>query len=188
MKRLFDIVLAIALLAPAFVIAMLAACLVIVAERHSPFYTQIRLGKNEKPFRIFKIRTMEPSTQTVATHHVPEFAVTSTGRLLRKFKIDELPQLINVLFGQMSLVGPRPGLPQQTELAEARRRHNVFSVVPGVTGLGQVMGVDMSEPERLAGIDGEYVKTQSIRQDIQILASTFTWRKFKYQPLPSHRQ
>lgn len=188
MKRLFNIALAIVLLVPAFAIASVAAILVIVAEKHSPFYTQIRLGKNEKPFRIFQIRTMEPATQTVATHHTPEFAVTRTGRLLRKFKIDELPQLINVIIGQMSLVGPRPGLPQQTELSIARRHHDVFTVVPGITGLGQVMGVDMSEPERLAAIDAEYITKQSFRQDMHILLSTFTWLEFKCQAVPSHRQ
>lgn len=163
-------------LVPATIIILLAACVVFLVERHNPFFTQIRLGRYEELFRIYKIRTMEPSTQSVATHHVPEFAVTRTGRLLRQLKIDELPQLINVLFGHMSLVGPRPGLPQQTELAEARRLLNVFDVTPGITGLGQIQGIDMSEPERLARIDAEYISSQSIRKDIQILASTFTRR------------
>lgn len=158
-------------------VTLIAACVVFIVEGHNPFFTQIRLGRHERPFRIYKIRTMEPSTLSVATHHVPEFAVTRTGRWLRKLKIDELPQLINVIFGQMSLVGPRPGLPEQTELAEARRQRSVFDAVPGLTGLGQMQGVDMSEPERLASIDAKYIRTRSIREDIRILINTFIWRK-----------
>lgn len=176
-KRLFDICFSIACLAPAFLIVLCAAFLVFVVERHNPFFTQIRLGKDEKPFRILKIRTMQPSTLSVATHDAPEFAITRTGHWFRRLKIDELPQLINVILGQMSLVGPRPGLPQQTELLDARRQLKVFGALPGLTGLGQVLGVDMSEPQRLAEIDANYISTQNLRNDFQILAKTFVHLK-----------
>lgn len=179
MKRIFDISLAILLLSPAILIILLAAVLVLVVERNNPFYAQIRLGRHEKPFRIYKIRTMYPSTQRVATHHVPAHAITRSGHVLRRLKIDEIPQLFNVIFGHLSLVGPRPSLPQQIELVEARRKLRIFDVAPGITGLGQVMGVDMSEPQRLAAIDAEYIRTQSMRMDIQILIKTFTYSMLK---------
>lgn len=186
MKRLFDISLSIVLLVPALIVILATACVVFAVERINPFYSQIRLGKDEKPFRIYKIRTMEPTTQSVATHQAPDYSVTRTGRFLRKVKIDEFPQLLNVIFGQMSLVGPRPGLPQQIELAEARRKHGVFKVLPGITGLGQVLGIDMSEPERLSAIDAEYLNTQSFRKDFLILLHTFTFRKPKGQRYLGH--
>lgn len=175
MKRLSDLSLAILLLVPAAVIVLVVACVVFIVEGCNPFYAQWRLGRLEKPFRIYKIRTMHPSTeQYVATHQIPKHAVTRTGRVLRRFKIDELPQLINVILGHLSMVGPRPGLPGHSELVEARRKNGVFDAVPGITGLGQVMGIDMSEPERLAAVDAEYISIQSFRQDIQILVKTFT--------------
>lgn len=172
MKRLFDIGVAILLLLPALMIVALAALVVFAREGHSPFFIQTRLGRNEKKFQMYKVRTMDPLTQSVATHQAPEHSVTCTGRVIRKLKIDELPQLINVISGQMSLVGPRPGLPEQTELADARRKLGVFNVVPGMTGFGQVQGVDMSEPEHLAKLDAEYIKTQTMYKDALIMLQT----------------
>ena len=99
-------------------------------------------------------------------------AVTSLGELLRRFKIDELPQLWNVLLGDMSLVGPRPCLPSQAELVEARKRLGVFTVRPGITGLAQVSGVDMSDANRLAEIDAQYVRTQSLVGDLRLIWAT----------------
>lgn len=174
MKRLFDIGVAVLLLLPALVIVALAALIVFVREGHSPFFIQTRLGRNETKFQMYKVRTMDPLTESVATHQVPDHSVTCTGRVIRKLKIDELPQLINVISGQMSLVGPRPGLPEQTELADARRKLGVFDVVPGMTGFGQVQGVDMSEPEHLAQLDAEYIKTQSLLKDALIMLQTLT--------------
>jgi O-antigen biosynthesis protein WbqP len=119
---------------------------------------------------------MYSGTANVPTHQVEASAVTPFGELLRRFKIDELPQLWNVLVGDMSLVGPRPCLPSQIELVDARRRLGVFDVRPGVTGLAQVSGVDMSDANRLAEIDARYVRTQSVLGDFRLIWATVRGR------------
>ena len=106
------------------------------------------------------------------SHQVSAAALTPLGTRLRRFKIDELPQLVNVLLGDMSLVGPRPCLPSQTELIEARRQRGVLEVLPGITGLAQVNNVDMSNALRLAEIDGQYARNQSFLGDIRLIFAT----------------
>jgi O-antigen biosynthesis protein WbqP len=115
---------------------------------------------------------MYAGTADLPTHEVASVSVTPLGRYLRQFKIDELPQLWNVLTGDMSLVGPRPCLPSQHELIEARRRLGVFEISPGITGLAQVNGVDMSDPNRLAQMDAQYAGTQSLIGDLRLLMAT----------------
>ena len=105
---------------------------------------------------------MKPETNSVGTHEVSQKQVTTWGRLLRKTKIDELPQLWNVLWGQMSLVGPRPCLPKQTQLIQARRALGVFEVRPGITGLAQIRGIDMSTPVLLAKTDAEMIRRMNL--------------------------
>jgi O-antigen biosynthesis protein WbqP len=115
---------------------------------------------------------MYSGTANLPTHQVQASSVTLLGEHLRRFKIDELPQLCNVLIGDMSLVGPRPCLPSQTALVEARRQRGVFEVRPGITGLAQVNGVDMSDANRLAEIDAQYVRTQSLMGDFRLILAT----------------
>ena len=103
-------------------------------------------------------------------------SVTAIGRILRKIRLDEIPQLFNVLAGDMSLVGPRPSLPSQTELIAARKAYNVYSVRPGITGLAQIQGLDMSKPAELAKVDGTYVRTRSLFLDLSIILQTITGR------------
>jgi O-antigen biosynthesis protein WbqP len=103
-------------------------------------------------------------------------SVTVLGDHLRRFKIDELPQLYNVLSGDMSLVGPRPCLPSQTELVEARRQLGVLAVRPGITGLAQVGGIDMSDANRLANVDAQYVSSQSFAGDLKLIWATLRGR------------
>ncbi|MDP0590186.1 MAG: sugar transferase [Candidatus Endonucleobacter bathymodioli] len=119
----------------------------------SPMFLQQRVGRNKRSFVLIKFRTMAISTASMATHQVDSSAVTSLGAVLRKTKFDELPQLINVLKGEMSIVGPRPCLHTQEELIDARDNRGVFSVLPGITGLAQVNEIDMSTPELLAEWD-----------------------------------
>jgi O-antigen biosynthesis protein WbqP len=149
---------------------------IIVAIRlHSPgnaIFAQSRVGQNGRLFTCYKLRTMYSGTANLPTHQVKASAVTSLGELLRRFKVDELPQLWNVLLGDMSLVGPRPCLPSQTDLVEARKRLGVFAVRPGITGLAQVSGVDMSDVNRLAEIDAQYVRTQSFVGDLRLVWAT----------------
>ena len=128
----------------------------------SPIFRQQRLGRNQKPFILIKLRTMRVGTASVPSHLASTSSITSFGHFLRRTKLDELPQLWNVLKGEMSLVGPRPGLFNQEELTEARRRHGVFAVRPGITGLSQINKIDMSTPELLAQTDAEMIRTTSI--------------------------
>jgi O-antigen biosynthesis protein WbqP len=150
--------------------------LVIIAIRlQSPgraIFKQIRVGKDGRPFTCYKLRTMYSGTANLPTHEVKASSVTALGERLRRFKIDELPQLWNVLIGDMSLVGPRPCMPSQIDLVEARRRLGVFQVRPGITGLAQVNGIDMADANRLAEIDAQYVRTQSLMGDFRLIIAT----------------
>jgi lipopolysaccharide/colanic/teichoic acid biosynthesis glycosyltransferase len=129
----------------------------------SPLFKQERVGLNKKPFILIKLRTMKVDTASVATHLANSSSITPFGRLLRKTKLDELPQLWNVLTGDMSLVGPRPGLFNQKELTQARSAKNVYSIRPGITGLAQVNKIDMSTPELLAKTDKEMIDNLTLR-------------------------
>ncbi|RUX61049.1 sugar transferase, partial [Mesorhizobium sp. M7A.F.Ca.US.014.04.1.1] len=115
---------------------------------------------------------MYVGTPSLPSHEAPADSVTSVGKVLRKFKLDELPQFWNVLKGEMSLVGPRPCLPTQTELIECRRRLGVLAALPGITGLAQIRGIDMSNPELLAQTDAAYLRTASFWLDLRILFGT----------------
>ena len=128
----------------------------------SALFTQERLGLNGKSFVIIKFRTMAEGTISIATHLSNHSDVTPIGRVLRRLKFDELPQLLNVLIGDMSLVGPRPGLASQRELTIERSKRGVYSVKPGITGLAQVSGVDMSTPTLLAKTDARMIKEMSV--------------------------
>lgn len=116
-------------------------------------FAQNRVGRDERVFTCYKLRTMKAGSASVGTHEISSAQVTRLGRVLRRLKVDELPQLFNVIRGDMSLVGPRPCLPNQDAVIAARRRHEIFSVLPGVTGEAQLAGIDMSTPERLALAD-----------------------------------
>lgn len=141
-----------------FVVVVLA-----IFDTGSPIFKQTRVGKDKKPFVLLKYRTMKVDTASVPSHCVDSSSVTRFGGLLRRTKLDELPQLWNVLKGEMSLVGPRPGLFNQAELTAAREKYGVFSVRPGITGLSQISEIDMSTPEHLAITDAEMIATMSVR-------------------------
>ena len=122
-------------------------------ESRDPIFIQQRVGMHLKPFKLFKFRTMKKNTPSKASHLIDENSVTRFGKTIRLLKLDELPQLINVLNGDMSLVGPRPCLPNQSELIKWREKYNLFNVKPGITGLSQIKGIDMSDPKKLAQSD-----------------------------------
>jgi len=128
----------------------------------SPVFLQQRVGRHQKPFTLVKFRTMEVSTASVATHLVSRTSITPFGHFLRKTKLDELPQLWNVLKGEMSLVGPRPGLFNQVELIAERAKRGVFEVRPGITGLAQVNEIDMSAPALLAETDQRMIQSLTL--------------------------
>lgn len=152
MIRILDVLLAIfglAIGAPLMILLVLFG----LFDTGSPFFKQERVGRNQQPFILWKFRTMRLGTASVATHLADASAITPLGSFLRRTKLDELPQLWNVLRGDMSLVGPRPCLFNQEALISARAARGVFEARPGVTGLAQLNGIDMSTPELLAETD-----------------------------------
>ena len=142
------------------------------AKHGSPIFAQKRVGWREKEFTLIKFRTMALGVPSVASHKVSHDLITPFGHWLRKTKCDELPQLINVLRGEMSLVGPRPCLPNQTDVIEERRLHNCFCVRPGITGEAQIQKVDMSEPKKLAELDGNMIQAMCLRKYVFCLLKT----------------
>jgi lipopolysaccharide/colanic/teichoic acid biosynthesis glycosyltransferase len=140
----------------------------------SPVFRQERVGRNKKPFILVKFRTMSVDTVSVASHLASSISITKMGSFLRKSKLDELPQLWNVLKGEMSLVGPRPGLFNQEELTKARDDEGVFLVRPGITGLAQVNNIDMSTPELLAKTDAKMIRELSLTNYFILIVKTLT--------------
>ncbi len=174
-KRAIDIVissLGLIILAPLFLVVA------ILIKRDSPgpvFFRQIRIGRDEKPFLICKFRTMVENAPRLG----PELTqkddprITRVGRILRRTSIDELPQLINVLKGEMSLIGPRPEIPSIVRNYTPKQK-KVLKVKPGMTGLSQVNGRDTLSLSKKLRIDLEYVKKQSILLDVYILFKTLS--------------
>tara|TARA_R110001632_G_scaffold60284_3_gene146344 strand:+ start:12930 stop:13514 length:585 start_codon:yes stop_codon:yes gene_type:complete len=140
----------------------------------SPLFMQERTGRDKKPFILVKFRTMSVDTVSIASHLASSASISKLGRFLRKTKLDELPQLWNVLKGEMSLVGPRPGLFNQHELLNERDTLGVFAVRPGVTGLAQVNNIDMSTPKLLAQTDARMIATFSLGHYFKYIIQTMT--------------
>jgi lipopolysaccharide/colanic/teichoic acid biosynthesis glycosyltransferase/nucleoside-diphosphate-sugar epimerase len=155
---------------------MLLACFVSWLDTRSPLFVQKRVGRFERPFTLVKFRTMRPDTASVATHLADASAITLFGSFLRRTKFDELPQLWNVLRGDMSLVGPRPCLFNQQELIAQRAELNVFAARPGITGLAQIQGIDMSSPELLAKTDAQMLGSLTARDYFRYIFLTVLGR------------
>ena len=172
MKRLFDLVIVLPLFVICIPVIALLALLVRLETKGNPIFSQVRVGRNGKLFKLYKIRSMVIGAPNVATHEADVTHITKMGTFVRKSKLDELPQLFNVIMGDMSLVGPRPCLPTQSELIEARDRMGVSHLHPGITGLSQVRGIDMSNPEQLARSDADYLPRVSLLFDIKLCFAT----------------
>jgi len=143
-------------------------------DTRSPLFRQQRVGQHQKPFVLVKFRTMRPDTASVASHLADASAITSFGRFLRRTKLDELPQLWNVFKGEMSLVGPRPCLFNQHELIGEREKRGVYQARPGITGLAQVQGIDMSTPKKLSEIDAEMLASMNLSNYFYYILLTVT--------------
>ncbi|MDP2715684.1 sugar transferase [Rheinheimera sp.] len=152
--RLLDIIFAFCGLVFGFPVLVILT-LIGLFDTGSPIFRQQRVGRHKKPFTLVKFRTMRPDTAHVASHLASASAITPFGGFLRKSKLDELPQLWNVLKGEMSLVGPRPCLFNQQELINEREQRGVLNARPGITGLAQVNDIDMSTPVLLAETDAK---------------------------------
>ncbi|MGH1472165.1 MAG: sugar transferase [Cellvibrionaceae bacterium] len=169
--RIFDITISLIGLIATLPILLIVTFIGFI-DSGSPIFIQERIGRKKSPFKLIKFRTMKAGTASLATHLVDQNTVTPFGKLLRKTKIDELPQLINVFFGQMSLVGPRPGLNNQIELTSERDKRHIFTAKPGITGLGQVNQIDMSTPKKLALYDSIMLKKFSLALYFQLIIAT----------------
>lgn len=157
--------------------ALLLIWLLVRLESPGPgIFAQPRVGRNGRAFICYKFRTMRQGTPERGSHEIAASAVTPLGRFLRRTKLDELPQIWNILRNEISLVGPRPCLPVQTRLIEERRRRGVLGLKPGISGLAQINGVDMADPERLARLDARYLALQSLMLDLRIILATFRGR------------
>lgn len=174
-KRTLDLVAGSVITVVATPVALVAALAVYVEDRGPILFHQTRVGQHGQPIRIAKIRSMPVGTPEVASDTASTLPLTRVGRVLRRTNIDELPQLISVLAGDLSLVGPRPALYSQTELVKLRRANGSIHLRPGLTGLAQVNGYDgMPVPEK-AGWDGRYARHLGLRSDLVILARTLPY-------------
>lgn len=176
MKRAFDLALAAILAGPAIAVCLVCCALLWIVDGARPLFVQTRIGQFGNSFRLYKLRTMHASTLDVPSHEATEAQITPLGKLLRRTKLDELPQLLNVIMGDMSFVGPRPCLPSQIELINRRKTLGVLSMRPGITGVSQLAGLDMSRPEQLAIMDASYLGDWSLATDVSIIARTFIGR------------
>lgn len=172
MPRVFDFLISVILSLVTLPLVIIVLGIVWADCRANPLFMQYRVGRNERPFVIFKIRTMRPDTLERPTHDISAAQLTRSGALLRRYKLDELPQLWNVCLGQMAIVGPRPCLPSQSDVIRARRAVGVFALRPGITGLAQIAGVDMSCPVELAQMDAAYLARRSIKGDWALMVQT----------------
>jgi lipopolysaccharide/colanic/teichoic acid biosynthesis glycosyltransferase len=141
---------------------LLVLCVIGSFGTGSPVFRQERVGRYKKPFTLVKFRTMSVDTASVASHLASSSSITKFGHFLRRTKLDELPQLWNVLKGEMSLVGPRPCLFNQEELIRERDQRGVLNARPGVTGLAQVNDIDMSTPRLLAETDAKMLANLTV--------------------------
>lgn len=175
MKRFLEILVSLILLiilSPVFLIIIL---LIKLNSEGPVFFTQMRIGKNNDLFKFYKFRTMRVGTPNVATDKLGDSKsyITSVGKLLRKTSLDEIPQLINILKGDMAFIGPRPALYNQYNLKELRTKAGVHVLVPGVTGWAQINGRDHNDDFQKTELDRYYLNNKSFKLDIKILFMTF---------------
>jgi len=174
-KRLADILLSLLGLAILLIPFMIVAAVIYIDDPGDIFFSQYRVGRRGKRFKLYKFRTMKKDTpKYLSTSEVadPDAYITRVGHFLRRYSIDELPQLINVIKGDMSLVGPRPLIADEYEIHAMRMRFGVYSVRPGVTGLAQIRGRDMVSPADKVRWDVKYLQDFGAWQDIKILLAT----------------
>jgi lipopolysaccharide/colanic/teichoic acid biosynthesis glycosyltransferase len=161
MIRFFDIILSLIgliVMSPIFILILVIGYL----DTSSPIFFQKRVGLNLRNFILVKFRTMKINAPSLGTHLVNPKNISYLGNFYRKFKLDELPQLLNVLIGHMSLVGPRPCLPNQKRLIIERKKRGVYKVKPGISGLAQVSDINMSRPVLLAKTDLKMIKQMNL--------------------------
>lgn len=174
-KRLIDVILSFLAIIILFIPGIIIAICIKIESKGPVFFKQKRVGKNKKYFMIYKFRTMRTDTpKDMPTHMLnnPDLYITKVGRILRKTSLDELPQIINIIKGDMSIVGPRPALWNQDDLITERDKYHANDIRPGLTGLAQISGRDELEIPVKAKLDGEYTKNISFWLDVKIFFKT----------------
>ncbi len=174
-KRLIDIAassVVILLLSP---IMLVVALLVRLQDGGPAIFKQKRVGKNGREFLFFKFRSMPVTTPNVESSDVKKLTVTPLGKIIRRTNLDELPQLFNILRGDMSLIGPRPPIPSQSGLVALRRENGALALRPGLTGWAQVNSYDFMPEEEKARLDGEYAHRLSFGMDVEIVLKTLLY-------------
>jgi O-antigen biosynthesis protein WbqP len=173
-KRIFDLIVAILLLLCLSLPIILLAIIIKLTSPGKVLYWSDRVGKGNKLFKMCKFRTMRVDTPAVATHLLRDANryLTPVGSFLRKFSLDELPQLFNIVLGQMTFVGPRPALFNQDDLIELRTKRNVHTLVPGVTGWAQINGRDQLPIPLKVAFDEYYLKNSNFSLDLKIILAT----------------
>ena len=174
-KRMIDIILSFLAIIILFIPCLIIAICIKIESKGPVFFKQKRVGKDKEYFKIYKFRTMRTDTpKDMPTHMLnnPDLYITKVGRILRKSSLDELPQIINIIKGDMSIVGPRPALWNQEDLIAERDKYHANNIRPGLTGLAQISGRDELEIPLKAKIDGEYTKNISFLLDFKIFFKT----------------
>lgn len=174
-KRTFDIVGSLAVMVLLLPLALVVAIVCAIDTKSSPIFVQVRSGRNGVPFKMYKFRTMSKDAPAeVATYKLnnADDYISPVGKLIRRLSLDEIPQIVNILKGDMSFVGPRPVICAEKELLRLRRRNGADTVRPGLTGLAQISGRDDVPVRRKAFLDGQYVDNMCLWEDLKILAKT----------------
>jgi lipopolysaccharide/colanic/teichoic acid biosynthesis glycosyltransferase len=177
LKRGIDLLGGVTLAISLLPVVMIVALLIWFDDGTPVLYTQTRAGRRHKPFRIYKFRTMKRNTPSISTEEMKKLGIdpiTHVGRFLRRSSLDELPQIWNVIIGDMSFIGPRPALLTQDPVLTARAASGVDALLPGITGLAQVRGRDDLNDDEKVKLDAEYLDKFSLEQDVQILFETFS--------------
>ena len=174
-KRLFDVVLSLSALVVLAPVMIVCALIIKHEDKGSAFFTQKRIGIHKKPFSMYKFRSMRTDTPHDTPTHLlenPEQYILHCGKWMRKYSVDELPQIFNILRGDMSIVGPRPALWNQYDLIAERDKYGANDIKPGLTGWAQINGRDELEISEKARLDGEYLKRESFTFDLMCIWRT----------------
>ena len=174
MKRLLDIFFGLILLSILSPLLLIVILVIKVGSKGPALFSQRRIGRNNKEFVLYKFRSMRTETPNVATHLMkdPQNYITSFGKFLRKSSLDELPQLLNIIKGDMTFIGPRPALYNQYDLIKLRNRRGIHTLKPGISGWAQVNGRDNLEISKKVDLDFYYLKHHNLVLDTKIIVLT----------------
>ncbi|MFB2118262.1 sugar transferase [Parapedobacter sp. 2B3] len=175
LKRLIDIIASLGVILILSPVMLIIAVLVKLQDGGPALFKQKRVGRNGKEFIFLKFRSMPVATPNVESSDVKKLTVTPLGKVIRRTNLDELPQLFNILKGDMSLIGPRPPIPAQTGLVALRSENGALALRPGLTGWAQVNSYDFMPEEEKARFDGDYAQKLSLWMDIRVVLRTLVY-------------